>query len=113
VLAWRGLSSSGHPKQTALRFLQPSGWVTVTHPFHPLSGKRFQILKMGRVVGREALSLFDEEHGTVVIPRDWTDQASPSPYTSGLESPPILDPVCLLQLRALCNAIQKRVDDAK
>jgi hypothetical protein len=65
-----------------------------------------------RVGGREVLSLCDEGRGTVTVPRDWTDQAAPSLYTSGPESPPILHPVCLLQLLALSKAIQKRIDDA-
>ena len=68
---------------------------------------------MRRVGNREVLSLFDEGRGTVVLPRDWTDQAPPSPYTTGSESPPILHPVCLVQLLALVKAIQKRIDDAK
>jgi Family of unknown function (DUF5372) len=89
------------------------GWATVTHPFHPLSGKRFQVLKLRRIGGREVLSLFDEGRGTVTVPREWTDQATPSLYASGSESPPILHPVCLVQLLALSKAIQKGVDDAK
>jgi len=88
------------------------GWATVTHPFHPLSGKRFRVLKLRRIGGREVLSLFDEGRGTVTLPREWTDQATPSRYTSGSESPPILHPVCLVQLLALVQAIQKGVDDA-
>jgi hypothetical protein len=88
------------------------GWATITHPFHPLSGKRFQVLKRRRIGGREVLSLFDEGRGTVTVPRDWTDQAAPSLYTSGSESPPILHPACLVQLLALSKAIQKRIDDA-
>jgi hypothetical protein len=89
------------------------GWATVTHPFHPLSGKQFRVLKLRRIGGREVLSLFDEGRGTVTVPRDWTDQAAPSPYAGGSDSPPILHPVCLVQLLALSQAIQKRVDDAK
>jgi Family of unknown function (DUF5372) len=69
-------------------------------------------LKRRRIGGREVLSLFDESRGTVAVPRDWTDQAAPSLYTSGSESPPILHPVCLVQLLALAKAIHKGVDDA-
>jgi hypothetical protein len=68
---------------------------------------------MRRIGGREVLSLFDEGQGTVALPRDWTDQAAPSPYASGSESPLILHPDCLLQLLALVKAIQKVFDDAK
>jgi hypothetical protein len=88
------------------------GWATVTHPFHPLSGKRFLVLKRRRVGGREVLSLFDEGPGTIALPREWTDQAPPSPYASVLESPPILHTACLIKLQELVQLIQKGVDDA-
>jgi hypothetical protein len=89
------------------------GWATVTHPFHPLSGKRFLILKTRRAGGREILSLFAEGHGTIALPREWTDQAPPSPYTTALPAPPILDARCLVKLRALVEQSRKGVDDAK
>ena len=89
------------------------GWATVTHPFHPLSGKRFLVLKVRRVGGREVLSLFDEGRGTIALPREWTDHAPPSPYASVLESPPILHVICLIQLQKLVQRIQKGFDDAQ
>jgi hypothetical protein len=70
-------------------------------------------LKRRRVGNREVLSLFDEGRGTVALPQDWTDQAAPSPYATSAESPPILHPVCLVQLLALLQTIQKGVDDAR
>jgi len=89
------------------------GWATVTHPFHPLLGKRFLVLKVRRVGGREVLSLFEEGRGTMALPREWTDQGCPSPYSSVLEQPPILHASCLLKLRELIDLIGKRIDDAK
>jgi hypothetical protein len=89
------------------------GWATVTHPFHPLLGKRFLVLKVRRLGGREVLSLFEDGHGTVALPREWTDQASPSPYSSVLEQAPILHAGCLLKLRELVDLIGKRIDDGK
>ena len=89
------------------------GWATVTHPFHPLLGKRFLILKMRKVRGREVLSLFDEQNGTVTLLREWTDQALPSPYASVLKQAPILQVDCLLKLQELAQVIRKKIDDAK
>jgi len=89
------------------------GWTTVTHPFHPLSGKRFRVLKTRRVGGREVLSLFDEGHGTIALPREWTDHAPPSPYAIVLPTPPTLDALGLLKLRELVELIRKGVDDAQ
>ncbi len=80
----------------------------VTHPFHPLLGKRFLVLKTRRTGGRVILSLFAEGHGTIALSREWTDQAPPSPYGAVLPTPPILDALCLVKLRALVEQTQKR-----
>jgi hypothetical protein len=76
-------------------------------------GKRFLVLKVRRTGGREVLSLFDERTGTVALPREWTDQASPSVYSSVLEQAPILHATCLIKLRELVQLLGKRIDDAK
>lgn len=76
-------------------------------------GKRFLVLKVRRVGGREVLSLFEEGRGTVPLPREWTDQATPSPYSGVLEQAPILHATYLLKLCELINLIGKRIDDAK
>jgi hypothetical protein len=89
------------------------GWATVTHPFHPLLGKRFLVLKVRRVGGRDVLSLLDEHIGTIALPREWTDQAPPSPYSSVLEQAPVLHVACLLKLQELIQVIGKRIDDVK
>jgi hypothetical protein len=78
-----------------------------------LAGKRFLVLKARRTSGREILSLFAEGQGTIALPREWTDQAPPSPFTTALPTPPILDAPCLIKLRALVEAIRKGVDDAE
>jgi hypothetical protein len=60
------------------------------------------------VGGREVLSLFEEGRGTVPLPREWTDQAAPSPYSDVLEQAPILHPSCLLKLRELIDLLGKK-----
>jgi hypothetical protein len=84
------------------------GWATVTHPFHPLLGKRFLVLKVRQVGGRDVLSLFDEHLGTAALPRQWTDQADPPPYAALREQAPILDARRLLELAELMQLIKKR-----
>jgi hypothetical protein len=76
-------------------------------------GKRFLVLKMRKVGGREVLSLFDEDTGMVAIPREWTDQEPPSPCSSVLEQASVLQAASLLKLQELVQAIGKRIDDAK
>ena len=88
-------------KQTALPPKRHLGWATVTHPFHPLLGKRFEVLKVRKVRGKEILSLFDEHNGSITLPREWTDQAPPSPYLGLVAHAPVLDVGCLIELREL------------
>jgi len=61
------------------------GWALITHPFHPLKGQRFAILKIRKMSGLEVLSLYDDKRGSLPIPRDWTDQALLSPHEGLIE----------------------------
>ncbi|MBI4864966.1 MAG: hypothetical protein HY815_32610 [Candidatus Riflebacteria bacterium] len=57
---------------------RPSGSAEITHPFHPLRGRRFPILKFWRWSGVETLILQEASRGSFGVPRDWTDRALPS-----------------------------------
>jgi uncharacterized protein DUF5372 len=56
--------------------------VEIRHPFHPLRGQRFQVLKARRIAGTDTLLLRELDRGTFSIAREWTDWADPSPYDS-------------------------------
>src|SRR5207237_5808172 len=71
----RGPWRSPHHRRTALLANQPLGSAEVTHPFHPLRGQRFVVLKVRRVSGVETLSLRHIELGSFAVPREWTDWA--------------------------------------
>ena len=64
-----------HTRRTALLANQPLGSAEVTHPFHPLRGQRFVVLKVRRVSGVETLSLRHVELGSFAVPREWTEWA--------------------------------------
>ncbi|MCK4304543.1 MAG: hypothetical protein KAY24_09920 [Candidatus Eisenbacteria sp.] len=49
-----------------------SDWAEIIHPFHPLRGQKFPILKSRKYAQRELLSLGGSHRGTVVVPREWT-----------------------------------------
>jgi hypothetical protein len=87
------------------------GWALITHPFHPLRGQRFAILKIRKIAGGEVLSLYDDKRGSLPIPRDWTDQAVLSLDAGLIEPAPILDARCLLKLHDLVQAVTNRIDD--
>jgi hypothetical protein len=59
------------------------GSAEVTHPFHPLRGQRFVVLKLRTVSGIETLSLRHPDLGTFAMPREWTDRATPSAQAAG------------------------------
>ena len=83
----------------------------MTHPFHPLKGQRFAILKIRKIGGHDVLSLYDEKKGSLPIPRDWTDQAVLLPEAGLIDPAPILDVRCLLKLHDLVQGRTKRIDD--
>jgi hypothetical protein len=53
------------------------GSAEITHPFHPLRGHQFVVLKIRKVSGVETLSLRHAERGSFAVPREWTDWAPP------------------------------------
>jgi hypothetical protein len=100
----------------------PWGWAEIVHPFHPLRGRRFEVLKKRRVAGVDTLILRELERGTLSIPREWTDWADPTPYDSLTRPPHRLAADSLFELVALLDALpasrpsflekdlQKRID---
>jgi hypothetical protein len=76
------------------------GSAAITHPFHPLRGQRFPILKRRRVRGIDTFLLQGTVLGSFSVPREWTDQADPSSIAVN-KAPPVLDPSCLVALTEL------------
>ena len=84
----------------------PLGWAEIVHPFHPLRGRRFEVLKKRRIAGVDALILRELERGTLSIPREWTDWADPTPYDSLTRPPHRLAADSLFELVALLDALR-------
>ena len=81
------------------------GWAEIRHPFHPLRGQRFQVLKARRIAGIETLLLRELDRGSFSIAREWTDWADPSLYDS-LDWPPRrLDADSLFELAILLERL--------
>ncbi len=114
--------ASGQSARTALRDSSPLGWAEISHPFHPLRGQRFEVLKERRVAGVDTLILRELERGTFSVPREWTDWADLSPYDSLALPPRRLAGDSLFTLAALLEELptscpaasgqgpQKRID---
>jgi hypothetical protein len=95
-----GQSSSTAPCHRAL-----SGSAQITHPFHPLKGQTFPILQSKRISGKDLLFLRGTDRGTFAVPREWTDQADPSPLAAVGLPPTILEARCLLALVELLRPL--------
>jgi len=54
------------------------GWAEIRHPFHPLRGQRFPVLKKRRIAGNDTLILRGLDCGTFSVALEWTDWADPS-----------------------------------
>lgn len=101
--------ASPQSHRTALRSRQPLGSAEVTHPFHPLRGQRFVVLKVRRVSGVETLSLRQAEFGSIAMPREWTDWASPDSQTAaGGGEPLLIDAFGLLALTELVTSLKRK-----
>jgi hypothetical protein len=88
--------------QTAHRFKNHLGSVTITHPFHPKRGQKFEVLLTRTLPKGKIFVLKSSSGGTFAVPCDWTDQASPT------EMPSILAIKPLLALIELMDNIKKR-----
>ncbi|MBV9680025.1 MAG: hypothetical protein JO185_27065 [Acidobacteriaceae bacterium] len=94
-------------KPTALEPNSHLGWAEIRHPYHPLRGQQFRVLKQRRIAGTDTLLLRDCERGSFSIAREWTDWADPSPYAAlGLPARQ-LDAGSLVELVTLLEQLNK------
>ena len=82
------------------------GYVTITHPFHPLRGECLKVLSSKTFNNRDILSLQSTTGRIVAIPREWTDKADPHPYHSLTSPLPMLSFTHLQQLAELITILQ-------
>jgi hypothetical protein len=82
--------------------------VTIRHPFHPLFSKSFEVLKRRRVSGVDTLTLRHVDHGTLTVPREWTDLADPNPLSELAQPAARLNPILLLELAELLRQLGLR-----
>ena len=97
-----------HTKRTALIPNQPLGSAQIVHPFHPLRGQQFAVLKARTVSGIETLCLHHKELGSLAVPRDWTDWAPPGSQALPGEHQLVIDAWSLIALAELTIALRNR-----
>jgi Family of unknown function (DUF5372) len=84
------------------------GWAEICHPFHPLRGQRFLVLKERRVAGVDTVILRNTERGSFAVAKQWTDRATPSSYEALGMTPGRLDIQLLLDLVTLVEQLGGR-----
>ena len=85
------------------------GSAEITHPFHPLRGQRFVVLKIRKIAGAERLSLRHAEMGSFAVRRDWTDWAPPGSLSEAANNNPplVIDAAGLLALSELVLSLNR------
>jgi len=82
----------------------------VTHPFHPLVGRRFEFVARRRNWGEDRVYYHDERGELVSLPTGWTDVADADPFVmmaAGRSPFRIAD---LLDLVDLADQLRSRVE---
>jgi hypothetical protein len=75
--------------------------VRITHPFHPLKGRRLRVLFERRLAGGVGLSCEGGPLGTLMVPVGWTDRGA-----AGAETP--LTYEVLVELAEVVSVLQAR-----
>ena len=76
---------------------------TVTHPFHPLNGRTFDLLEIKLCWGEMRVYWLDEAGGVRRIPLCWTSLETPDPFvavSAGRSAFRVLDLLALSDLVA-------------
>jgi hypothetical protein len=80
------------------------GSATITHPFHPLRGERFAVLKLRRLSGIPSLSLRHAGLGSFAVPQEWTDWGAPEAPASTAQ---LVDAFGLIELAAIVDLLNR------
>jgi hypothetical protein len=79
------------------------GSAEITHPFHPLRGQRFAVLKVRRVSGVATLSMRHAELGSFAVPQEWTDRGTPA--AASADRSLVIDAFGLAELAAVVGSL--------
>jgi hypothetical protein len=64
-------------RHSAASSSDPSGFVIVTHPFHPLTGQRLEVLYAKRRGADTVFVCAGGVSGQITLPQSWTDRGEP------------------------------------
>ena len=70
-------SACRRPRHSAAASNDPLGFVVVTHPFHPLNGRRLEVLFVKRRGDAMVFVCSGGLGGQMTLPQAWTDRGEP------------------------------------
>ena len=82
------------------------GSLTITHPYHPLKGQSYDILKIKKINGERRYSL-RVDNDVVCVPESWTDRCVAHPIDLNEDRPLQFNAVDLAKLAGLLRDLQK------
>ena len=85
---------------------------TVTHPFHPGFGQRYELVERRNNWGEDRVSFYDAEGGLRSMPTAWTDLGEFHLFVTATAGRSWFRLADLLDLVRLLNALQQRVKGA-
>ncbi len=79
----------------------------MTHPFHPLHGKQYELLHCRNNWGEYRVYFLDEAGQMASLCASWTDVDPPEPFVDQSNGRAVSTPDCLLQLCRLRDELLK------
>lgn len=80
----------------------------MTHPFHPLYGRTFELLTRGQAWGVDRVAYRDGQGRWHSMPANWTDASAPAPFVAIAAGRAYLRPDDLLRLVDLVEQVAAR-----
>lgn len=75
----------------------------VTHPFHPLCGKKYELIQIRYHWGERRVDYYNEAHEVKSFPVGWTDAEPAEPFVSTSAGRALLHIDSLLKLADIVN----------
>lgn len=80
----------------------------MTHPFHPLNGRRFQLVVHARSWGEDRVYFYEDEGPLKSLPASWTSVGEVDPFVMLSEGRALFRPAELLKLADLLAELGER-----
>lgn len=75
--------------------------VDITHPFHPLYGRRYELLTVRQTWGEYRVFFYDEQGVLTALPASWTNAGEADPFVTMARGRAHYRPADLVQLATL------------